>query len=89
MKTLKYRLFAAALWLAPIFSLIGCAQPPANVIGSCPLPARYDVVKGGPVDLTATELKAHFEEEAAARHAAKTDANDFNGLHDYIKENCQ
>lgn len=85
---IKYRIFAIALWFMPLMSLMGCATPPA-VINSCPIPARYDVVKTGPVDLTATDLKTHFEQEAQARHDAKTDANDFNGLHDYVKENCQ
>lgn len=88
--TIKYRIFAAALWLIPFGSLIGCGVVPTpNILGGCEMPARYDVVKTGPVDLTEAALQAHIEQEAAERHAHKTDANDFNGLHDYVRDNCK
>lgn len=85
---IKYRIFAAALFILSL-GLMACATPDVTVLGHCPVPERYDTVKTGPVDLTAIELKQHFEEEAAQRHQHKVDANDFNSLVGYMKENCQ
>lgn len=89
-KRIKYRLFAIALWLAPLAGLMGCGSMPSiNVLGGCEMPSQYDVIKTGPADLTALDLKGHFEQEAQERHEHKVDANDFNGLHDYVRDNCK
>ena len=66
--------------------LAGCTT---TVIGSCPIPEQLDYHASGPAPLTATNLKQHFAEEAKQRHASKMLADDYNALHDYIKDNCQ
>ena len=91
MSKIKYYATRTALWLFLIgwsIGLVGCGTV-SNVINGCELPAQYEVVKNGPADLTAVDLKGHFEQEAAERHEHKQDADDFNGLHDYVKKNCQ
>lgn len=74
-----------AMWS---MGLSGCGTV-SNVIGGCEIPAQYDVVKTGPADLTAVDPKGHAEQEAAERHGAKQDAEDYNGFHDYVKTNCK
>lgn len=71
------------------FGTFGCASQPVNVIGQCPLPAHYDVVKPGPAPLTAADLKTHLEQEAAERHQHKQDNDDYNGLVSFVKSDCQ
>lgn len=66
--------------------LVGCTTP---VSVGCPIPEQLDYRASGPAPLTATNLKQHFAEEAKERHASKMLADDYNSLHDYIKDHCQ
>lgn len=92
LKTLRARLYiftvAAVLFLSPFMA--GCAgADKVFVNGGCEIPAQYDVVKAGPVDLTRVDPKGHAEEVALERADHKTDADDFNGFHDYVRDKCK
>lgn len=69
--------------------LIGCAGQPVNVIGHCEIPAALDYKAEGPVPPKAKKLKQHFVEDAKERAAHKQLVDDYNDLHDHIKDNCQ
>ena len=79
-------IFTGLIFVAVSF-LFGCA--PVNVLGSCPIPEALDYRAVGPAPPTAKNLKAHFVEEARQRHANKVLTDDFNALHDYVKDQCK
>jgi hypothetical protein len=75
--------------ILPIF-FFGCADKSVlNVIGGCELPAQYDYVAPGPVDLQkGITAKQHTAAEAAERSAHRTLAKDYNGVVGYVKGKC-
>jgi hypothetical protein len=82
-----------ALWIVIMLSLIallGCASAPPLVLGHCEIPQAYDYVASGPADLAEvlTPPQKHLQDELAERHEHKGLADDFNGLHDYVKGKC-
>lgn len=75
--------------LLPWLSLLGGCSTIQNVLGTCEIPAEYDYVAPGPVDLPdGISGKAFVKAEADERHAHGQLAKDFNGLHDHVK-GCQ
>ena len=77
------------LWMALL--LMGCASsPPPVVLGHCEIPMAYDYVAPGPVDfpVAVTPIEKHLQDELAERHEHKVVADDFNGLHDYVRDQC-
>jgi hypothetical protein len=81
---MRYAIIALALLLA------GCGTAPVvNVVAGCEIPSKYDTVKTTPADLPpGTTSKAFAEAATRERGQHKTDVDDFNGFHDYVKTNC-
>lgn len=103
-QSIKYRLFAAAIWLSAFGYLAGCSSAPVvNVHGGCELPAAYQSAKADPVDVPLSirrdptsgnsvvfvDPKVLLEEGAKERHQHKLDVDDFNGLRSYVETNCK
>ncbi len=82
---MKRWLFVLLPWL---MFLNGCStlHGIVNVLGTCEIPAQYDYTAEGPADLMpGISLQALVTAEAGVRHDLKTLADDYNGLHDYVK----
>lgn len=87
--TLRQRAYMLSITLMLAFGTFGCAStPPVNVIGGCPVPAQYDVIKTTD-HLTKVDPKGHAAEEASERHKHHMDDDDYNAFVAYVKENCQ
>lgn len=90
---MKFRIFKTLSFLFVLGSAIGLSGcdtiRAANVLGGCPIPAKYDVHKPDPKDFTAVDPQGHASEVADGRHQAKQDVDDFNGFHDYVATNCK
>ena len=78
--------FTLGLILLAAHFLTGCTT---TVHVGCPIPEALDYHANAPAPLKEKNLLKHFAEEAKQRHASKMLADDYNSLHDYIKDNCQ
>lgn len=75
--------------LLTVLLMTGVSGCQTAVIGSCEIPQQYDAKKTVPGDLPpGTTAKGLAEAATAERGQHKLDVDDFNGFHDYVRDNC-